>query len=150
MPEIGPHNCEHGMSWRKDDVSFTTLQARRLTTDNDLSCTLLIETTEQVAYLSGDISTRAKKRLLVHLPANVSLLLAPHHGSKTSSSMPFVRHVLPRFVFHSAGRSNRYGHPHRHVARRFVWERSQQFITGVNSAIQGFSHRPGRFVTNRP
>ena len=61
IPEIGPHNCEHGMSWRKDGVSFTTLQARGLTTDNDLSCTLLIETTEQVAYLSGDISARAEE-----------------------------------------------------------------------------------------
>ena len=150
IPEIGPHNCEHGMSWRKDGVSFTTLQARGLTTDNDLSCTLLIETTEQVAYLSGDISARAEERLLAHLPANVSLLLAPHHGSKTSSSMPFVRHVSPRFVVYSAGRSNRYGHPHRHVVRRFVWERSQQFNTAVNGAIQWCSHRPGRVVTNRP
>ena len=35
IPEIGPHNCEHGMSWRKDGVNFITLQARGLTTDND-------------------------------------------------------------------------------------------------------------------
>ena len=80
----------------------------------------------------------------------LQLLLAPHHGSKTSSSIPFVRHVSPRFVVYSAGRSNRYGRPHRHVVRRFVWGRSQQFITAESGAIRWCSHRPGRVVTKRP
>lgn len=46
LTEIGPHNCEHGMSSRKDGAGFTTLLALGLTADNDLSCMLLIETIE--------------------------------------------------------------------------------------------------------
>lgn len=42
-------------------------------------------------------------------------LKAGHHGSKTSSSFPFVQKVSPRFALVSAGKNNSYGHPHREV-----------------------------------
>ena len=149
LPEIGPRDCTHGMSWQQDGVRFTTLQAKGLTSDNDLSCTLLLASDEQTAYLSGDISARAERRLLEDLPEHISLLLAPHHGSKTSSSMPFVRHLSPDIVVFSAGRANRYGHPHKHVVRRFTWEQSRQFNTATSGTIQWCSHRPDRVRQNR-
>ena len=94
-PSIGPDNCGDGNSWYWDGVRFTTLQAGGLTTDNDRSCTLLMETQSQTAYFSGDISRLAEHVLLTRLPHDVSLLLAPHHGSASSSSMPFVRQLAP-------------------------------------------------------
>ena len=149
LPEIGPRHCAHGMSWQQDGVRFTTLQAKGLTSDNDLSCALLLASDEQTAYLSGDISARAERRLLEDLPEYISLLLAPHNGSKTSSSMPFVRHLSPDIVVFSAGRANRYGHPHKHVVRRFTWEQSRQFNTATSGAIQWCSHQPDRVRQNR-
>ena len=121
--------------WRKDGVSFTTLQARGLTTDNDLSCTLLIKTTEQVAYFSGDISARAEERLLAHLPANVSLLLAPHHGSKTSSTSAFAGALAPKHVVFSAGYRHHFGHPHPEVQQRYAKLGSLLWNTGQQGAL---------------
>ena len=149
LPEIGPRDCTHGTSWQQDGVRFTTLQAEGLASDNDLSCTLLLANDEQTAYLSGDISARAEQRLLQDLPGHISLLLAPHHGSKTSSSMPFVRHLSPDIVVFSAGRANRYGHPHPHVVRRFSWEQSRQFNTATSGAVQWCSYQPDRVEQSR-
>ncbi len=41
-----------------------------------------------------------------------------HHGSKTSSSEEFLGVVQPQYAVVSAGRDNRYGHPHREVVER--------------------------------
>jgi len=46
------------------------------------------------------------------------ILKAGHHGSKTSSSEEFLRAVSPQFAVISAGRKNRYGHPHQEVIDR--------------------------------
>jgi competence protein ComEC len=89
-----------------------------------------METEHHAAYLSGDISRRAEQALLAHLPSNVAFLLAPHHGSASSSSMPFVRQLALEVLVYSAGRTNRYGHPHPRVVRRYTWEETRQLSTG--------------------
>ena len=40
------------------------------------------------------------------------ILMAPHHGSKTSSSLSFLRAVQPKYVLISAGYKNQFGHPY--------------------------------------
>jgi beta-lactamase superfamily II metal-dependent hydrolase len=50
----------------------------------------------RTAFFSGDISALAEEVLLPHLPPQVDFLLAPHHGSGSSSSMAFVRHLGTR------------------------------------------------------
>jgi competence protein ComEC len=101
-----------------------------------------METEHHAAYLSGDISRRAEQALLAHLPSNVDFLLAPHHGSASSSSMPFVRQLAPEVLVYSAGKTNRDGHPHPHphphprVVRRYTWEETRQLSTADHGAIQ--------------
>jgi competence protein ComEC len=51
------------------------------------------------------------------LHANV--LIAPHHGSKSSSSEQFVREVNPAMVVFSSGYRNRFGHPRPEVVERY-------------------------------
>ena len=48
------------------------------------------------------------------------LLKAGHHGSTTSTSAAFLGAVRPELVVISAGRRNRYGHPHADVLRRLA------------------------------
>jgi competence protein ComEC len=46
-------------------------------------------------------------------------LQAPHHGSRSSSSWPFLQRLAPKAVLISRGRSNAFGHPHPHVLERY-------------------------------
>jgi competence protein ComEC len=48
-----------------------------------------------------------------------TVLLAPHHGSKTSSSAEFLQAVEPEWVLIQAGYRNRYGHPAADVVARY-------------------------------
>ena len=60
----------------------------------------------------NDIEERAERRLAGSaLIQQVSLVIAPHHGSNTSSSQVFVDTTEPRFVVFSSGFKNRWGHP---------------------------------------
>lgn len=43
------------------------------------------------------------------------VLKAGHHGSHTSSSEEYVRRVSPQYAIISAGKNNKYGHPHKEV-----------------------------------
>ena len=149
FPFTGPESCTHQKSWLRDGVRFTTLQARGLRTDNDRSCTLLVETATQAAYLSGDISAQAERLLLNDLLQEITFLLSPHHGSATSSSIGFVRYLSPKIVVHSCGRRNRYGHPHPTVLRRYIWEESLQINTGASCAVQWCSNAPLKVITER-
>ena len=141
--------CEDGYSWVWDRVRFTTLQYAGGANRNDRSCTLLIESATQSVYLSGDIGIEAERALVDRLPARLSVLVAPHHGSRSSSSSLFIRHVAPRWVIHSAGRFSRYGHPHPSVSRRYALECAQQLITGVVGGITWTSEKPDQIFSQR-
>ncbi|OYY61722.1 MAG: hypothetical protein B7Y51_09685, partial [Burkholderiales bacterium 28-67-8] len=71
--------------------------------------------------LTGDIERDQEIRLLREQPEalRADVLLAPHHGSKTSSSAAFLDAVHPRVAVFQAGHHNRYGHPADEVLRRY-------------------------------
>jgi len=54
--------------------------------------------------------------------ARARILVAPHHGSATSSSQPFVETVAPEWVLFSTGYRNRYEFPRPSVVAR--WRQS--------------------------
>jgi len=70
--------------------------------------------------LMGDSPKSIEKYLLSIDDLDSDVLKAGHHGSKTSSGMSFVKEVSPRFVVISAGKDNRYGHPHQEVMDLFA------------------------------
>ncbi len=64
--------------------------------------------------LTGD-SPREVELKLVNAKDNLhaDVLKAGHHGSKTSTDPIFVEKVKPTYAIISAGKNNRYGHPHK-------------------------------------
>ena len=95
--------------------------------------------------------TDAAEDILVSwLPKNLTLLVTPHHGSRSSSSSSvFVRHLAPKWAVHSAGRGNRYGHPHDIVMQRYGLENSSQVISGYAGGVTWDSLMPGHLLTQR-
>ena len=50
---------------------------------------------------------------------NSSVLVIPHHGSKTSSTSLFVKTVAPKFALVSYGFDNRYHFPHQQAVHTY-------------------------------
>ena len=66
-------------------------------------------------------------------PADV--LVAGHHGSKTSSTPEFVEAVRPRAVIFPVGYRNRFGHPHPEVVERYRDLGSALYRTDRDGAV---------------
>jgi competence protein ComEC len=87
---------------------------------NDDSVVVEVRVGDVSLLLPGDVEASAEAAVarLVE-PAGVRVMLAPHHGSATSSTWPLLRAAAPDLAVISAGRGNRYGHPHAAVLDRY-------------------------------
>jgi competence protein ComEC len=86
----------------------------------------------------GDIMAAAEKEL-VYLAGNnltSTVLIAPHHGSKTSSSKIFVKAVNPEMVIISSGRNNRFKFPHLVTLKRYENQGCTIWRTDISGAIR--------------
>lgn len=132
--------CMQGGRWRKDHVSYRYLWPDNGSaySDNDSSCALLIEAGEIRILLPGDISSSAEQYLLKAFPDEVSVnvLFVPHHGSKSSSSEPFVKLFSPDIAIVSAGYRNQFNHPHPEVVAKYHSVDSRVINTAESGAIQ--------------
>lgn len=123
-PGAQPCHAHHG-GWVWDGVRFEILHPISDDVglrDNDGSCVLRIAGPGGSALLTGDLEAEGERRLVARQGAALAseVVVAGHHGSRSSSSPAFVAAVRPRWVLYSAGRGNRYGHPHREVLARWA------------------------------
>lgn len=133
-------SCHDMPSWEWDQVKFRflTWPISPNTKPNNYSCVLLIDYQGQTILLPGDIDQQVERQLMLQgdLPATLNLLLAAHHGSRTSSSTAFVEYLRPTQVVFSAGYRNQHGHPHPLVVERFAQVGSLTFSTAESGAIE--------------
>jgi competence protein ComEC len=118
--------CIAGQQWQWDGVRFEMLHpvavhdaAQRPA--NDRSCVLAISDQRGARLLlAGDIPVAVERELVARAgPALASdVLLAPHHGSRTSSGDELLDAVRPRLTVVQAGWRNRFGHPAAEVLAR--------------------------------
>ena len=120
--------CVRGQRWQWDGVDFEVLNpptyayAQAGRRDNDRSCVLKISRGALSLLLTADAERIGElemvERVADRLPSTV--LVAGHHGSRTSSIEEFVSRVQPQHVVFTMGYRNRYGHPNPEVLRRFA------------------------------
>lgn len=119
----GAQVCRAGQRWEWDGVDFEIIYPipELGTRGNDASCVLRVSTVGTAALLPGDIEKRSEKVLLAEkAPAlRADVLVAPHHGSNTSSSAPFLDAVRPEYALFAVGYRNRYGFPKPAVVERY-------------------------------
>ena len=90
---------------------------------NALSCVLRVTDAKgRSLLLTGDIEAEQEHRLVQTDAAALasSVLMVPHHGSKTSSSASFLGAVAPQVAVMQVGYRNRYGHPAPLVLARYT------------------------------
>jgi competence protein ComEC len=124
----GAHRCQAGETWRWDGVDFAILHpdaasyADEKIRDNNRGCVLRISVGAQHILLAADIEKDAEKRLLAEHAdqLSASLLVVPHHGSKTSSTLEFIAATLPDYAVFTVGNRNRFGHPKQEVVQRYA------------------------------
>jgi competence protein ComEC len=122
--EKGSELCQTGQSWLWDGVLFEILNPDKSITykkRNNASCVLRISAGKESLLLSADIEKRAEKQLVQdrYTQLKSTYLVAPHHGSKTSSSQPFLDAVDPDYILIPVGFRNRYRMPHSTVLQRY-------------------------------
>jgi len=121
-------SCLAGQRWRWDDVQFEVLHPTAAIYENDKwkpnarSCTLKISKGDHSILLAGDIEAPQEKELLRSVPDQLAatVLLAPHHGSGTSSTLAFLNAVHPRYALFQLGYHNRYRHPKTEIWQRYA------------------------------
>ena len=119
--------CVAGQRWNWDGVQFEMLQPTPASYDNPAlkpnarGCTLHISAGGHSMLLAADIEA-AQEAQLVQGSADklrADVLLAPHHGSGTSSTPAFLRAVRPALGVFQVGYRNRYRHPKAEVFERY-------------------------------
>ena len=151
LPEQSPilhqahdsQRCSDGQQWDWDGVHFELLHpspesyAQEKISKNNRGCVLRISTGDQHILLATDIEKDAEQRLIREhadkLPA--TMLVVPHHGSKTSSVQPFVAAVHPRYAVFTVGYRNHFGHPKEEVVERYRAASSELLRSDEDGAI---------------
>lgn len=105
-------------------------------TGNASSMVLELEYGEFQMLFTGDLEGEGEQQLIESgLLEDYDVLKAGHHGSKNSSSEKMLELVQPEFTMISAGKENRYGHPHQEVLERLGKVGSRIYCTKDTGAI---------------
>ncbi|MBW2603078.1 MAG: DNA internalization-related competence protein ComEC/Rec2 [Deltaproteobacteria bacterium] len=98
----------------------------------------------------GDIKARGEYELVSTAEDKLksTVLLAPHHGSKTSSTETFLEKVTPEVVVISSRWKSRFGFPHPLVLNRYKAKGCRVLETAHNGAVS--MQTDGRQLTIMP
>ena len=139
LPSSAAQPCHAGQRWRWGGVVFEMLNPVMDSSmgENDRSCVLKVTAGDKALLLTGDIEKRAERELVerLGLALESTILVAPHHGSKTSSSPDFIEAVAPRYVLFPVGYRNRWGFPKASVVERYQALGAYMFDTARHGAI---------------
>jgi len=136
QPYQNMQKCIAGQTWQWDNVQFEFLHPDKNyqdSRDNNMSCVLKIDNGKNSILLTGDIHQKIERRLSQHEKIDSDILVIPHHGSRTSSSLNFIQAVTPQLALFSAGYQNHFNHPHPTIQQRY----RQQGIPTLNTAQVG-------------
>ncbi|SDW89702.1 ComEC/Rec2 family competence protein [Paenibacillus sp. CF384] len=174
--DIPLYKSTSGLEWRVD--TSTTIHVLGLASDadeaiteedeqNGQSAALLLELYDRRFLFTGDADAREEGLLLKQLqsydvespvmdgfrlppPLNpfIDVMKISHHGSKTSTSEPWLNYWRPKWAVVSVGRTNTYGHPAQVVMDRLANANIPTRRTDRNGEIQ-FRISPDQIITRR-
>ncbi len=133
------HSCQAGQQWEWDAVKFHILSPSPeiFETSNNLACVLKISAAGGDILLTSDIEKRVEYHLVRRYQNELraDLLVVPHHGSRTSSTVSFIETVAPQIALFSFGYLNSYGHPKPDIVQRYRDRGVETFDTVMQGAM---------------
>lgn len=125
-----------GILWKETYFEMQTIHPRNdiCVEANEGSITLRLKGLGHSAVLTGDLTVKGEKEIMktdAYLKSDV--LKLGHHGSKTSSSVPFLNAVNPSYALIPSGKNNRFRHPSKEVVQRL----DSLNIPYINTAERG-------------
>lgn len=136
----GARRCLQGQQWKWDAVDFWILHPPNEPRwkGNNASCLLAVSSDYGSILLPGDIEEAAEAVLVQSesLSSPTTILVAPHHGSRTSSTEGFVEAVQPQLVLFPVGYRNQFGHPNPRVRERYLQYGAQTYDSPTHGAIE--------------
>ncbi|MCK4842081.1 MAG: DNA internalization-related competence protein ComEC/Rec2 [Methylococcales bacterium] len=137
LKQYSPTQCQAEQSWVWDQVNFEILSPTigSQIGDNNNSCVLKVTSKQGSFLLTGDIEKSAEYWLLDNKVEKLAsdVLIAPHHGSKTSSTLAFLTKVDADIILIPSGYRNRFSFPHKQVIKRY----KELGIDWVNTSDHG-------------
>ncbi|WP_374600877.1 DNA internalization-related competence protein ComEC/Rec2 [Niveibacterium sp.] len=131
--------CARGDEWAWDGVVFEVLHPApgRALGGNRNSCVIRVRSGVHTALLAADIELASERELIeAGLLGPVDVVIAPHHGSRSSSGDDFVHTLSPRWVLYAVGYRSRFGHPHAEVTERYREAGAEDLRSDRDGAIQ--------------
>lgn len=150
LPDVAAENAdelatlaEDGVIWILNDrklcfgnAKMTVFGPFYSTATNENSLCVLFETENCAILITGDRSAFGERMLLrENMLPRVDLLIAGHHGSKSSTSAELLEAVQPRVAVISVGEDNGYGHPSEEVLNRLAEFGCTVYRTDENGTI---------------
>ncbi len=129
---------KEGESWKDGGATFFILSPNGTEQNlNDRSIVLYMEIEGLSFLFTGDLEESGERRIISNYPnLKVDVLKAGHHGSRTSTTEAFLTLLNPKIVLISAGRNNRFGHPHPEVIERLEEREMVILRTDIFGAIE--------------
>ena len=103
---------------------------------NETSLVLDLSFGEFDMLFTGDVEGSGEESLISSgLLRDYDILKAAHHGSKNSGTEEFLQITAPEYAVISAGKDNRYGHPHAETLQRLNDAGGTVYSTQDNGAV---------------
>lgn len=136
------------------DLQFHVLspEAPDPASKNNSSLVLWMETGVLSWILTGDLEKEGEQEVMDVFPnIKADVLKVGHHGSKGSTGEEFIQQLQPKTAIISAGKNNRYHHPHQKVLQLLQRHSIRVLRTDQNGTIQyRYKNRVGTFSVYPP
>lgn len=140
--------CVRDDAWEVDGVRFTFLHPASARSDapedrNADSCVLRVQGAHHSLLLTGDIGVAQERELVARGVTKTDVVLAPHHGSSSSSGRDWVRAVQATHAIAQAGHLNRFRHPTPAVQQRWQRAGATFWRSDHDGAVMALSNQQG-------